>query len=100
MFARVLLAAAASGCAVEAMAVVAMVSTDNVFHMPRWVRGLGAGCRMAICPGGCGLWEGHMPMAWWIQEERRILSRAGSSKGVSCGAVGCGMFPGGAGSRD
>lgn len=36
MFGRVLLAAAGSGCGQEAVAVVAMVSTENVFHTPRW----------------------------------------------------------------
>ncbi|KAG2440784.1 hypothetical protein HXX76_003640 [Chlamydomonas incerta] len=35
MFGRVLLAAAGLGCGVEALAVVAMVSADNVFHTPR-----------------------------------------------------------------
>eukprot|EP00198_Chlamydomonas_reinhardtii_P001306 XP_001690641.1 DEAH-box nuclear pre-mRNA splicing factor [Chlamydomonas reinhardtii] len=35
MFGRVLLAAAELGCGVEALAVVAMVSADNVFHTPR-----------------------------------------------------------------
>ncbi|GLC42130.1 hypothetical protein PLESTM_001294900 [Pleodorina starrii] len=35
MFGRVLLAAADMGCGLEAVGVVAMVSTENVFHMPR-----------------------------------------------------------------
>ncbi|WIA22550.1 hypothetical protein OEZ85_000984 [Tetradesmus obliquus] len=35
MYGKVLLAGAASGCAVEAMQLVAMVSSENVFHNPR-----------------------------------------------------------------
>jgi ATP-dependent RNA helicase DHX8/PRP22 len=47
MYAKVLLAAAGAagaggsggGCAIEAMQVVAMMSAENIFFTPRWVRG-------------------------------------------------------------
>ena len=42
MYGRLLLASGGEGCSAEALAVVAMVSTDAVFHLPRWV-GEGAG---------------------------------------------------------
>lgn len=37
MYGKVLLASGEMGCSVEALAVVAMISTDVVFHLPRWV---------------------------------------------------------------
>ncbi len=40
MYGKVLLASGEMGCSEEALAVVAMVSTDVVFHQPRWALGL------------------------------------------------------------
>jgi HrpA-like RNA helicase len=38
MYAKVLLASGAMGCSEEALAIVSMVSTDPIFHMPRQVQ--------------------------------------------------------------
>ncbi|KAJ9513362.1 hypothetical protein QJQ45_001401 [Haematococcus lacustris] len=46
MYAKVLLAAAAMGCAVEAMQVVALISTDGVFVQPRSKRDEAAAARV------------------------------------------------------
>ena len=63
MYGKVLLASGEMGCSVEAVAVVAMVSTDVVFHLPRW--GAGGGPQPRPCAGPLGGGRGAGRRAGW-----------------------------------
>ena len=93
MFGKVLLASAEMGCAEEALAVVAMVSSDMVFVTPREKREEAADARKRFIrwgDGGAGrTWLRSAPVGGWgVRAPHRVCSAVGGAWGGGGGGRG------------